>query len=74
MVWNQKVVEEGEEYNVEIEDIGTEGDGIAKVGDSNFVVFVPDTDIGDKVKIKITKALQTLAFGEVIEEDVYVEE
>lgn len=58
-------VEEGETYDVTIEDIGKEGDGVAKV--ENFVVFVPDTKVGDEVKIEINKVLQTMAFGEVVE-------
>ncbi|GEM_PF-596309 len=65
-------VQEGEKYKVKIEDIGKEGDGVAKV--ENFVVFVPDTDVGDKVEIEITRVLRTLAFGEVVERDVEVEE
>ena len=59
-------VEEGEKYEVEIEDIGKEGDGVAKV--ENFVVFVPDTEVGDQVEIEITRVLRTLAFGEVVGE------
>ncbi len=58
-------VEEGETYDVEIEDMGKEGDGVAKI--NNFVVFIPDTDVGDKVTIEITKVLHTMAFGEVKE-------
>jgi len=56
-------VEEGETYDVEIEDIGKEGDGVAKI--DNFVIFIPETDVGDKVTIEITKVLHTMAFGEV---------
>ncbi len=59
-------VEEGEKYNVEIEDIGKEGDGVAKI--DNFVIFVPDTEVGDEVEIEITRVLRTLAFGEVVGE------
>lgn len=58
-------VDEGENYVVAIEDIGKEGDGVAKV--ENFVVFVPETEVGDKVKIEVTKVLRTMAFGEVVE-------
>lgn len=57
-------INEGEEYEVEIEDLGKEGDGITKIGGK--VVFVPDTEVGDRVLIKITKNLKTLAFAEVI--------
>ncbi len=65
-------VEEGETYKVKIEDIGKEGDGVAKV--ENFVVFVPDTEVGDEVEIEITRVLRTLAFGEVVDRDVEVED
>lgn len=57
-------IEEGETYDVTIQDIGKEGDGVAKI--ENFVVFVPDTKVGDEVTIEITKVLRTLAFGEVV--------
>jgi len=65
-------VEEGETYEVKIEDIGKEGDGVAKIDD--FVIFVPNTDVGDEVEIKITRVLRTLAFGEVTDTDASVDE
>nr|WP_321498196.1 TRAM domain-containing protein [uncultured Methanolobus sp.] len=58
-------VEAGESYEVTIEDIAREGDGIARV--SGFVVFVPETKVGDEVTIKVTKVLSKFAFGEVAE-------
>ncbi len=56
-------VEAGESYDVTIEDIAREGDGIARV--SGFVVFVPETKVGDEVTIKVTKVMRKFAFGEV---------
>ncbi|MBP1908498.1 TRAM domain-containing protein [Methanolobus bombayensis] len=56
-------VEAGENYDVTIEDIAREGDGIARV--SGFVIFVPETEIGDEVNIKINKVMSKFAFGEV---------
>ncbi len=56
-------VEEGETYNVTIEDIAREGDGIARV--SGFVIFVPGTKEGDVVDVKVTKVLRKFAFGEL---------
>ncbi len=64
-------VEEGETYEVKIEDIGKEGDGVAKIDD--FVIFVPETDVGDEVEIEITRVLRTLAFGEVVSRDASVD-
>lgn len=57
-------VEKGEIYEVEIEEIGSKGDGIAKV--KGLVVIVPNTQKGEKVKIKIRKLIQTAAFAEVL--------
>ena len=45
-------VREGEHYDVRIESLGREGDGIAKV--ENFVVIVPNTQVGDNIKIRVT--------------------
>ncbi|SFM28400.1 TRAM domain-containing protein [Methanolobus profundi] len=58
-------VDAGETYEVTIEDIAREGDGIARV--SGFVIFVPGTSVGDEVTIKVTKVLRKFAFGEVAE-------
>lgn len=57
-------VREGEQYDVQIESLGREGDGIAKV--ENFVVIVPNTKVGDNIKIRVTKVSRRVAFGEVI--------
>ena len=59
-------VEEGKVYEAQIEDIGREGDGVARI--QNIVVFDPGTRIGDKVKIRITKIGRRMAFGEVVKE------
>ena len=58
-------VKEGEEYEVTIETVGRKGDGIAKV--RNFIVFVPNTKAGDKVKVKITGIGATFATGTVVQ-------
>ncbi|OGS46490.1 MAG: deoxyribonuclease [Euryarchaeota archaeon RBG_16_67_27] len=59
-------VEEGKVYEAKIEDIGREGDGIARI--QNFVIFVPGTKIGDQVKIRITRVGRRMGFGEVVHE------
>jgi predicted RNA-binding protein with TRAM domain len=59
-------VEEGKVYDAKIEDLGREGDGLARI--ENFVVFIPGTKVGDQVKVRITKVLRRMAFGEVVEE------
>lgn len=62
----QSPVEEGKEYECEIEDLGREGDGMTRI--NNFVVFVPNTTVGQKVKIKIVRVMRRVAFGEVVSE------
>ena len=54
----------GDELDVEIESVGEKGDGIAKI--EGFVIFVPGTQKGDKVRIKITKVFRKVGFGEVV--------
>ncbi|MEA1870195.1 MAG: TRAM domain-containing protein [Euryarchaeota archaeon] len=56
-------VAEGTEYDVTIEDIAREGDGIARV--QGFVIFVPGTKIGDNVKIKVDKVMRRFAIASV---------
>ena len=56
-------VAEGTEYDVTIEDIAREGDGIARV--QGFVVFVPGTKIGDNVKITVDKVMRRFAIASV---------
>ncbi|WP_254832610.1 TRAM domain-containing protein [Haloglomus salinum] len=59
-------VEEGETLTVEIENLGDQGDGITRV-ERGFVVIVPDTEQGERVRIEIADVKQTVAFGEVVE-------
>ncbi len=55
-------VKVGESYDVSIDDIAKEGDGIARV--QGFVIFVPQTKVGDKVKIKVNKVMRKFAIAE----------
>jgi len=59
-----KPVKAGEEYDVEISEVGSRGDGIARV--KNFVVFVAGAKQGEKVKIKITDVRDRFAIGEKV--------
>ena len=65
-------VEEGERRDVEIEDIGEQGDGITRV-ERGFVVIVPDTEQGERVTIEITDVRENVAFAEVVERLSYYE-
>lgn len=59
-------VSEEDTVEVEIEDVGEQGDGIARIG-PGYVVFVPGTGIGDRVTIEIADARENFAFGDVVE-------
>lgn len=59
-------VREGERRDVEIEDIGEQGDGITRV-ERGFVVIVPDTEQGERVSVEITDVRENVAFAEVTE-------
>ena len=54
----------GEEIDVRIEAVGEKGDGIAKK--KGFVLFVPNTNEGDEVRVKVTRVLKKVGFAEVI--------
>jgi predicted RNA-binding protein with TRAM domain len=65
----QPPVENNEIRYVEIEDIGKQGDGIARV-ERGYVIIVPGAEIGDRVKVEITEVKSNFAVGEIIEEDI----
>ncbi|MDD2439575.1 MAG: TRAM domain-containing protein [Methanosarcinaceae archaeon] len=58
-------VEEGEVYDVTIQDIARQGDGIARI--EGFVIFVPGTSVGDEVQIKVERVLPKFAFASLVE-------
>ena len=62
---NSAPINEGEEYDVKIEDTGRDGDGIARV--EGFVVFVSGAKVGDEVKIRVNSVRRNFAFAEVVE-------
>ena len=64
----QPPVEPGETRYVEIEDIGKQGDGIARV-ERGYVIIVPETEIGERVKIEVTEVKSNFAVGEILDED-----
>jgi predicted RNA-binding protein with TRAM domain len=63
---DQPPVSEGETLQVEIESLGEQGDGLAKVG-PGYVVFVPDTEVGQQPLVRITAARENVAFAEVVD-------
>lgn len=65
-------VEEGETRTVEIEDIGSQGDGITRV-ERGYVIIVPDTERGERVRIEVTDVQENVAFADVVERLSYYE-
>jgi predicted RNA-binding protein with TRAM domain len=63
----QPPVEPGEIRYVEIEDLGKQGDGIARV-ERGYVIIVPETKVGERVKIEISEVKSNFAVGEKIED------
>jgi len=61
----RKPVVEGQVYTLKITDIGSQGDGIGKV--EGMIVFVPNTKVGQEVKVKIARVVRRAAFGEVVD-------
>ncbi len=62
----QPPVEPGEIRYVEIEDLGKQGDGIARV-ERGYVIIVPDAEVGERVKVEIAEVKSNFAVGEIIE-------
>jgi Predicted RNA-binding protein, contains TRAM domain len=58
-------VEEGEQRDVEIEHLGDQGDGIAKV-ERGYVVIVPETTTRDRVTVEMQQVRENVAFAESI--------
>lgn len=61
----QPPVSEGQTREVEIESLGDQGDGIAKV-ERGYVVIVPDTEVGERVTVRLDKVRENVGFAEVI--------
>jgi predicted RNA-binding protein with TRAM domain len=60
-------VEEGDRREVEIENLGDQGDGIAKV-ERGYVVIVPETNIGDRVTVEMQQVRENVAFADVVDD------
>ena len=59
-------VTEGEERDVVVEDVGSDGDGVVKI--DGYALFVPGTETGDEVRIRVTDVKPNFGFAEVVGE------
>jgi len=55
-------VKENQEIEVVIDDIGSKGDGIAKI--QGYLIFVPRCKIGERLKVKIRSVSEKFALAE----------
>jgi len=58
-------VKEGQEIDVVVDDIGSRGDGITRI--QGFLIFVPKTKVGERLKVKIVSVGRKFAIAEKIE-------
>jgi 23S rRNA (uridine2552-2'-O)-methyltransferase len=58
-------IEKGQEYDIDILDIGEKGDGIAKIDD--LVIFVKHGRISQHVRVRIREVHPNFAFADIIE-------
>lgn len=58
-------VAEGEQIEVVIEDIGDEGDGIAKV--NGYAVIVPDAELSEELVVEVNHTTGSHAFASPVE-------
>ncbi len=54
-----------DELVLDIEDLGTEGEGIGKI--QGYTLFVKDALVGDKVRVKIMKTKKSYAYAKLLE-------
>jgi len=57
-------VKENQEVEVFIDDIGSRGDGIAKI--QGFLIFVPRSKIGERAKVRILSVGEKFAVAEKV--------
>lgn len=60
-----KPVDEGDVVEVEIDDLGSKGDGIARI--DGFVIFVPGGEVGETYDVEVTSVGRKFAFAEIPE-------
>lgn len=60
-----KVINKNDEFELEIDDIGTEGEGIAHI--DGYALFIKDAIPDDVVRTKVIKAKKNYGYGRLIE-------
>lgn len=57
-------VKENQEVEVVIDDIGSRGDGVARIG--SYMIFIPRGKIGERVRVRIQSVSEKFAVAERI--------
>ena len=66
-----KPVNMDQEYEVDIKEMSQRGDGIARI--DGFVVFVPESKVGEHVRIRVTRISSKFAEAKLIERQKHEE-
>lgn len=64
-IWYNVIMKKNDIYEVEIIDIGNNGEGIGKI--DNIVIFIPYAIKGELIKALILKVNKNFAYGKIIE-------
>ncbi|MFA1609578.1 23S rRNA (uridine(2552)-2'-O)-methyltransferase [Halobellus rubicundus] len=60
-------VSEGDELDVVVDDVGSEGDGVVKI--DGYTLFVPGVETGESVRIRVDDVKANYGFAEVLNGD-----
>ncbi|MCX6651110.1 MAG: translation initiation factor IF-2 subunit beta [Methanomassiliicoccales archaeon] len=60
---SEEGLREGNVYEMMIEDVGKKGDGVARMFD--YIIYIPGTAKGSRVKVKVAKITGKVAYGNV---------
>ena len=58
-------MKKNDEFIIDITDVTAEGNGVGRY--DGIAVFVPNTAVGDKVKVHIVKVKKNFCFGKAVE-------
>ena len=58
-------ITKGQEFSLEIYDMGTDGEGIGHK--QGYTLFVKDALVGDIVRVKVIKAKKKFGYGRLLE-------
>lgn len=64
----QAPVTEGDQLDVTIEDLGQQGDGIARVG-PGYVLIIPGSSVGDNLTVEVQEVNPSFGFAEIVSRD-----